>query len=240
MTKNQLASCFLTQIKDDSIEGIFESLKEVSMISKNGGGIGIDITDIRSKGDYIKGTNGYSTGLNKMLCVFNATMNYVDQGGNKRKGALMVTLAIWHRDIIDFLYIRHESIVPELRSADLHHCVSIPDLFMKRVLEDGVWTTFSSKDAEVFLGKKLNEMYSNEFESAYIACETNLQNTKTFKARELFFEINKLQCTTGEPFIFFIDNANKKFNQMNLGTATTTNLCTEIIERTNGISVCNL
>lgn len=240
MPKNQLSSCFLTRVKEDSIEGIYESLKQVALISKNGGGIGIDITDIRPKGDYIAGTDGQSTGITKMLRVYNETMMYVDQGGNKRKGALKVTLAIWHLDIIDFLYIRHDSRVAELRSADLHHCITIPDLFMNRVLEDGDWTVFSPKDAEILLGKKLNGMYGHKFEEAYISCEYKLKNKKIFKARELLFEIIKMQCITGEPFIFFIDHANNKTNQKNLGTATTTNLCTEIVEHTNGISVCNL
>jgi len=214
-------------------------LHDVAMISQNGGGIGVDITDVRPSGDYIKGSGGISSGVGMMLRVFNETMKYVDQGGNKRRGAMMVNMAIWHLDIRDFLRIRHHSRVAELRAANLHHCITIPDIFMRRVHANQDWTMFSPRDAEILLGKKLNGFYGDEFETEYVKCE-RLKNRKTIKARELLFEICRMQCETGEPFLFFIDGANKKSNQKNLGSITTPNLCTEIMERSNGVSVCNL
>ncbi|RIB26389.1 hypothetical protein C2G38_2267749 [Gigaspora rosea] len=239
MPKNPLASCFITCIKDDSIDGIFKTLHDVAMISKNDGGIGVDITDIRPSGDCIKVSGGISSGVGMMLRVFNETMKYVDQGGNKCRGAMMVNMAIWHLDISDFLRIRHHSRVAELRAANLHHCITIPDIFMRRVHANGDWTMFSPRDAEILLGKKLNGLYSDEFETGYLKCE-RLKNRKTIKARVLLFEICRMQCETGEPFLFFIDGANEKSNQKNLGSIMTLNLCTEIIERSNGMSVCNL
>ncbi|CAG8840268.1 8903_t:CDS:1, partial [Racocetra persica] len=142
MENNPLASCFIARVKGDSIEGIYESLKDIALISKNCGSIGIDITDIRANGDYIKGSSGYSSSICRMLRVYNETAKYVDQGGNKRKRAIMINLAIWHCNIEEFLRIRHESQVPELCTTDLNHCIAIPDIFMVRVLDDDYWTIF--------------------------------------------------------------------------------------------------
>ncbi|CAG8535222.1 25758_t:CDS:2 [Gigaspora rosea] len=179
-----LKECYrmMTEIKDDSIDGIFKTLHDVAMISKNDGGIGVDITDIRPSGDCIKVSGGISSGVGMMLRVFNETMKYVDQGGNKCRGAMMVNMAIWHLDISDFLRIRHHSRVAELRAANLHHCITIPDIFMRRVHANGDWTMFSPRDAEILLGKKLNGLYSDEFETGYLKCE-RLKNRKTIKAQ---------------------------------------------------------
>ncbi|CAG8845388.1 27028_t:CDS:1, partial [Racocetra persica] len=155
----------------DSIEGIYESLKDIALISKNCGGIGIDVSDIRANGDYIKGSSGYSSGVCRILRVYNETAKYVDQGGNKRKRVIMANLAIWHYDVEEFLRIRHESQVPELRTTDLNHCIAIPDIFMVRVLDDDYWTIFSPIDAKSLLGYELNGLYGQKFDDAYIRCE---------------------------------------------------------------------
>ncbi|CAG8826470.1 3801_t:CDS:1, partial [Racocetra persica] len=240
MENNPLASCFIARVKGDSIEGIYESLKDIALISKNCGGIGINVSDIRANSDYIKGSSGYSSGVCRMLHVYNETAKYVDQGGNKHKGAIIVNLAIWHRDVEEFLQIRYESQVPELCTIDLNHCIAIPDIFMVRVQDDDYWTIFSPIDAKISLGYDLNRLYGQKFNDAYICCEVELKRKKTIKAQKLFFDIIKMQYDTGEPFLFFIDNTNKKSNQSNIGPIIKPNLCTEIVEHTESISVCNL
>ncbi|CAG8788052.1 35745_t:CDS:1 [Racocetra persica] len=237
---NPLASCFIAKIKGDSIERIYESLKDIALISKNCGGIGIDVSDIRTNSDYIKGSSRYSSGVYRMLCVYNEMAKYVDQGDNKRKKVIMVNLAIWHRDVEEFLRIRYELQVPELRITDLNHYIAIPDIFMVRVRDDDYWTIFSLMDAKILLGYDLNRLYGQKFNNAYIRCEVELKRKKMIKARKLFFDIIKMQCNTGEPFLFFIDNTNKKSNQSNIGPIVTPKLCTEIVEHTESIFVCNL
>ncbi|CAG8819473.1 2499_t:CDS:2, partial [Racocetra persica] len=195
-------------------------LKDIALISKNCGGIGIDISDIRANGDYIKGSSGYSSGVCRMLRVYNETAKYIDQR--------------------EFLRIRHESQIPELRTTDLNHCIAIPDIFIVRVQDDDYWTTFLPMDAKILLGYDLNGLYGQKFNDAYIRCEVELKCKKTIKAWKLFFDIIKMQYDTGKPFLFFIDNTNKKSNQGNIGPIITPNLCTEIVEHTENISVCNL
>ncbi|CAG8830172.1 27230_t:CDS:2, partial [Racocetra persica] len=182
----------------------------------NCGGIGINVSDICANGNYIKGSSRYSSGVCRMLCDYNETVKYVDQGGNKCKG------------------------VPELRTTDLNPCIAIPDIFIVRVQDDDYWTIFSPMDAKISLGYDLNGLYSQKFNDAYIRYEVELKHKKTIKAQKLFFDIIKMQCNTSEPFLFFIDNTNKKSNQSNIEPIVTPNLCTEIVEHTESISVCNL
>ena len=235
--KPQLSSCFLLMMSDDSIPGIYKTLSDVAIISQNAGGIGLAIHNVRSTGSYIKGTNGTSNGIVPMLKVFNETARYVDQGGGKRKGSFAMYMEPWHADIEDFLDLRKNTGKEEIRARDLFLALWTPDLFMKRVEEDGQWSLFSPSDVQ-----GLWELYGDEFEEAYIKYEASGKARKVMKARELWSKIIDAQTETGTPYMMYKDAANKKSNQKNLGTIKSSNLCTEILEYTDKDeqAVCNL
>jgi len=233
----QLSSCFLLTMKDDSIEGIYDTLKQCAKISKNAGGIGVAIHCIRSTGSYIKGTNGTSNGIVPMLRVFNNTARYVDQGGGKRKGSFAMYLEPWHSDILSFLDLRKNHGNEEDRARDLFFGLWIPDLFMKRVESDSIWSLFCPNEC-----KGLYQIYGDEFDKLYIKYETEKKYKKQIKARDLWTAILQSQIETGTPYMLYKDSCNKKSNQKNLGTIKSSNLCTEIIEYTSPeeVAVCNL
>jgi len=233
----QLSSCFLLTMKDDSIEGIYDTLKQCAKISKNAGGIGVAIHCIRATGSYIKGTNGTSNGIVPMLRVFNNTARYVDQGGGKRKGSFAMYLEPWHADIFSFLDLRKNNGKEEDRARDLFFGLWIPDLFMKRVEANAHWSLFCPNET-----KGLYEMVGEEFEAAYIKFEKEKKFKKQIKARELWTAILQSQIETGTPYMVYKDACNLKSNQKNLGTIKSSNLCTEIIEYTSDeeVAVCNL
>jgi len=233
----QLSSCFLLTMKEDSIEGIYDTLKQCAQISKNAGGIGVAIHCIRGTGSYIKGTNGTSNGIVPMLRVFNNTARYVDQGGGKRKGSFAMYLEPWHSDIFKFLELRKNHGSEEERARDLFFGLWIPDLFMKRVEQNGVWSLFCPNEA-----KGLYEVYGDEFEAMYTKYEKDEKFKKQIKARELWSAILQSQVETGTPYMCYKDACNNKSNQKNLGTIKSSNLCTEIMEYTSPdeVAVCNL
>lgn len=233
----QMSSCFLIAMKDDSIEGIYDTLKECAMISKTAGGIGLHIHNIRSTGSYIAGTNGTSNGLIPMVRVFNNTARYVDQGGNKRPGAFALYLEPWHADIFDFIDIRKNHGKEEIRARDLFPALWIPDLFMKRVQENGEWTLFSPSEAP-----GLSDVYGDEFEALYERYVAEGRGRKTIKAQKLWYAILESQTETGTPFMLYKDACNIKSNQKNLGTIKSSNLCCEIVEYSapDETAVCNL
>lgn len=235
--KPQMSSCFLLTMKEDSIDGIYETLKQCALISQSAGGIGLSIHDIRAKGTLIKGTNGTSNGIVPMLRVFNDTARYVDQGGGKRKGAFAVYLEPWHADIMDFLELKKNHGKEELRARDLFYALWVNDLFMQRVERNEMWSLFCPHQAP-----GLADTYGEEFEKLYEKFEMEGRALKTVKARDLWMEIINSQIETGSPFMLFKDHANKKSNQKNLGTIKSSNLCTEIIQYTSDkeIAVCNL
>lgn len=235
--KAQMSSCFLLSMKEDSIDGIFETLKRCAVISQSAGGIGLNIHNIRATGSYIKGTNGVSNGIIPMLRVFNDTARYVDQGGGKRKGAFAIYLETWHADIFDFLDLRKNHGKEEMRARDLFPALWVSDLFMKRVEENGQWSLFCPHEA-----KGLEELYGAAFEAEYTKYEQEGKARKTLPARELWNAILEAQIETGTPYILYKDAANEKSNQKNLGTIKCSNLCTEIIEYTapDEVAVCNL
>lgn len=235
--KPQMSSCFLLTMKEDSIEGIYDTLKQCAKISQSAGGIGLAIHNIRAKGSYIKGTNGTSNGIVPMLRVFNDTARYVDQGGGKRKGSFAVYLEPWHDDIIDFLDLKKNTGAEELRARDLFLALWIPDLFMKRVEEDGEWSLFCPNEAP-----GLPDCYGEEFEALYTKYEEEGRYRRKMKARDLWARIIEAQIETGVPYMLYKDHANRKSNQKNLGTIRCSNLCTEIIEYTapDEVAVCNL
>ena len=235
--KPQLSSCFLLTMKEDSIDGIYDTLKQCAKISQSAGGIGLSIHNVRSTGSYIKGTNGVSNGIIPMLRNFDMTARYVDQGGGKRKGSFAIYIEPWHSDIFEFLQLKKNHGKEELRARDLFYAMWIPDLFMKRVESNEEWSLFSPDEA-----KDLHETYGEEFEKLYEKYEKEGKARKTVKAQELWFEILESQIETGNPYILYKDAANKKSNQKNLGTIKSSNLCTEIIEYTSPdeIAVCNL
>ncbi len=237
----QLSSCFLLDIDDDSIPGIYKTLSDCALISQSAGGIGINIHKIRAKGSYIKGTNGYSNGIIPMLKVFNETARYVDQGGGKRKGSIAVYLEPWHGDIFDFLELRKNQGKEELRARDLFLAMWIPDLFMKRVEADGNWSLFSP-DQVPGLIDAYDSPDKKAFTELYEKYEAEGKALKTIKARELWEKILDSQVETGTPYMLYKDACNYKSNQKNLGTIKSSNLCTEIIEYTdkNETAVCNL
>lgn len=237
----QLSSCFLLDIDDDSIPGIYKTLSDCALISQAAGGIGINIHKIRAKGSYIKGTNGYSNGIIPMLRVFNETARYVDQGGGKRKGSIAVYLEPWHADIFDFLDLRKNHGKEELRARDLFLALWIPDLFMRRVEEDGDWSLFSPDQAPGLIDT-YDEPNDWMFTELYEHYESEGKAIKTIKARELWEKILDSQVETGTPYMLYKDACNYKSNQKNLGVIKSSNLCTEIIEYTdkNEIAVCNL
>jgi ribonucleoside-diphosphate reductase alpha chain len=235
--KPQMSSCFLLQVKDDSIDGIYDTLKQCAKISQSAGGIGINIHNIRATGSYIKGTNGTSNGIIPMLKVYNETARYVDQGGGKRKGSIAVYLEPWHADIFDFLDIRKNHGKEEMRARDLFTALWIPDLFMKRVEAEGDWSLMCPNECP-----GLSDCHSEAFEKLYTQYESEGRFRRQIKARELWAAIIEAQIETGNPYMLFKDAANSKSNQQNLGTIKSSNLCTEIIEYTSKdeVAVCNL
>lgn len=235
--KPQLSSCFLLSMQDDSIDGIYDTLKQCAKISQSAGGIGLSIHNVRATGAYIKGTNGTSNGIIPMLRNFDMTARYVDQGGGKRKGSFAIYLEPWHADIFEFLNLKKNHGKEELRARDLFYALWIPDLFMKRVEENGSWSLFSPDEAS-----GLFDSYGEEFEKLYEKYESEGKARKVVKAQDLWFEILESQIETGTPYMLFKDHANRKSNQKNLGTIRSSNLCTEIIEYTSKdeVAVCNL
>jgi len=239
----QMSSCFLLTMQSDSIEGIFNTLKQCALISKSAGGIGVAISNIRAKGSYVRGTNGYSNGLVPMLRNFNETARYVEQGGGKRKGSFAMYLEPWHADVFDFLELRKNHGKEEQRARDLFYALWIPDLFMQRVKDNGSWTLFCPNQAyDVDSGKGLMDVWGEEFEQMYTRLEAEKKGHKTVKAQQLWFRILESQMETGTPYMLYKDAANRKSNQQNLGTIHNSNLCTEILEYTSAdeIAVCNL
>jgi ribonucleoside-diphosphate reductase alpha chain len=235
--KPQMSSCFLLTMKEDSISGIYDTLKNCAMISQSAGGIGLSIHDVRATGSYIKGTNGQSNGIVPMLRVFNDTARYVDQGGGKRKGSFAIYMEPWHADIFDFLDLKKNHGKEEQRARDLFYALWIPDLFMKRVESNDTWSLFDPHECP-----GLSDTHSEEFEKLYETYELEGKARKTIKAQDLWFAIMESQIETGTPYMLYKDHANSKSNQKNLGTIKSSNLCTEIIEYTapDEIAVCNL
>ena len=235
--KPQLSSCFLLTMKDDSIDGIYDTLKNCAKISQSAGGIGLSVHNVRAKGSYIKGTGGTSNGIVPMLRNFDMTARYVDQGGGKRKGSFAIYLEPWHADVFEFLDLKKNHGKEEMRARDLFYAMWIPDLFMKRVESNDTWSLFCPNEAP-----GLADCYGEEFERLYEKYEKEGKFRKQIKAQDLWFEILESQIETGTPYILYKDAANKKSNQKNLGTIKSSNLCTEIIEYTSDdeIAVCNL
>ena len=233
----QLSSCFLLTMASDSIEGIYDTLKQCALISKSAGGIGLNVHCIRAGGSYIAGTNGNSNGLVPMLRVFNNTARYVDQGGNKRPGAFAIYLEPWHADIFDFLDLRKNHGKEEQRARDLFYALWIPDLFMKRVKSDGNWSLMCPDECP-----GLHEVWGDEFEALYEKYEKEGRARKTIKAQKLWYHIIESQIETGTPYMLYKDACNRKSNQQNLGTIKCSNLCTEIVEYSapDEVAVCNL
>ena len=235
--KPQMSSCFLLTMKDDSIDGIYDTLKQTARISQSAGGIGLSVHNVRATGSYIAGTNGTSNGIVPMLQVFNDTARYVDQGGGKRKGSFAIYLEPWHADIFEFLDLKKNHGKEEMRARDLFYAMWIPDLFMKRVQEDSTWTLMCPNECP-----GMADVHSDVFEALYIKYETEGKGRKTIKARELWEKILESQIETGTPYMLYKDAANRKTNQSNLGTIKSSNLCTEIMEYTapDEVAVCNL
>ncbi|EFC41994.1 ribonucleotide reductase [Naegleria gruberi] len=233
----QMSSCFLVSMKDDSIHGIYDTLKTCALISKSAGGIGLSVHNIRASGSYIRGTNGTSNGLIPMLRVFNDTARYVDQGGGKRKGAFAIYLEPWHSDIFDFLDLRKNHGKEEIRARDLFLGLWVNDLFMQRVKDDAEWSLFCPNEAQ-----GLADVWGEEFNQLYTKYEREGKAKRTIKAQELWFAIIEAQIETGVPYMLYKDSCNRKSNQQNLGTIKSSNLCTEIIEFTapDEVAVCNL
>ncbi|MEY4646167.1 MAG: Ribonucleoside-diphosphate reductase [Bacteroidota bacterium] len=235
--KPQMSSCFLLTMQDDSIEGIYDTLKQTAKISQSAGGIGLSIHNIRATGSYIKGTNGTSNGIIPMLRVFNDTARYVDQGGGKRKGSFAIYLEPWHADVFDFLELKKNHGKEEMRARDLFYALWIPDLFMKRVESNEEWSLFCPHECP-----GLSDAYGEEFEALYHKYELEGKARATVKAQELWFKVLESQTETGTPYMLYKDHANNKSNQKNLGTIKSSNLCTEIMEYTSKdeVAVCNL
>jgi len=235
--KPQMSSCFLLTTKDDSIDGIYDTLKQTAMISQSAGGIGLSIHNIRATGSYIAGTNGTSNGIVPMLRVFNDTARYVDQGGGKRKGSFAIYLETWHADIFDFLDLKKNHGKEEMRARDLFYAMWISDLFMKRVKDDDKWTLMCPNECP-----GLQDCYGDEFDKLYLKYESENKGRKTIRARDLWDKILESQIETGTPYMLYKDAANRKSNQKNLGTIKSSNLCTEIMEYTSEdeVAVCNL
>lgn len=233
----QLSSCFLLQMKDDSIEGIYDTLKQCALISKSAGGIGVNIHCIRASGSYIAGTNGTSNGLVPMLRVYNNTARYVDQGGNKRPGAFAMYLEPWHADVFDFLDLKKNTGKEENRARDLFYALWIPDLFMRRVEQDQMWSLMCPHECP-----GLHEVYGEEFERLYTKYEGEKRYRRQVQAQQLWYAILESQIETGTPYMLYKDACNSKSNQKNLGTIKCSNLCTEVIEYTapDEVAVCNL
>ncbi|MFD3393196.1 ribonucleoside-diphosphate reductase subunit alpha [Aquirufa sp. OSTEICH-129V] len=235
--KPQMSSCFLLAMQDDSIEGIYDTLKQTAKISQSAGGIGLSIHNIRATGSYIKGTNGTSNGIIPMLRVFNDTARYVDQGGGKRKGSFAIYLEPWHADVFEFLELKKNHGKEEMRARDLFYALWIPDLFMKRVESNEEWSLFCPHECP-----GLSDVYGDEFEALYTKYELEGKARSVVKAQELWFKVLESQTETGTPYMLYKDHANNKSNQKNLGTIKSSNLCTEIMEYTSKdeVAVCNL
>tara|TARA_R110001632_G_scaffold140060_1_gene256001 strand:+ start:106611 stop:109034 length:2424 start_codon:yes stop_codon:yes gene_type:complete len=235
--KPQMSSCFLLQMQDDSIDGIYDTLKQTAKISQSAGGIGLSIHNVRATGSYIRGTNGTSNGIVPMLKVFNDTARYVDQGGGKRKGSFAMYIEPWHADIFEFLDLKKNHGKEEMRARDLFYAMWMPDLFMKRVQEDGNWTLMCPNECP-----HLFDTYGDEFEKLYEGYEKVGKGRKTIRARELWEKILESQIETGTPYMLYKDAVNRKSNHKNLGTIRSSNLCTEIMEYTanDEVAVCNL
>lgn len=235
--KPQMSSCFLLQMQEDSIDGIYDTLKQCAKISQSAGGIGLSMHNVRATGSYIKGTNGTSNGIVPMLRVFNDTARYVDQGGGKRKGSFAIYLEPWHADVYDFLDLKKNHGKEENRARDLFYAMWIPDLFMKRVEANAEWPLFCPNEAP-----GLGDCWGEEFEALFEKYEQEGKARKTVKAQDLWFQIMESQIETGTPYMLYKDAANRKSNQQNLGTIKSSNLCTEIIEYTapDEVAVCNL
>ncbi|CAG2531625.1 ribonucleoside-diphosphate reductase alpha chain [Maribacter dokdonensis] len=235
--KPQMSSCFLLAMKDDSIDGIYDTLKQTAKISQSAGGIGLSIHNIRATGSYIAGTNGTSNGIVPMLQVFNDTARYVDQGGGKRKGSFAIYLEPWHADIFEFLDLKKNHGKEEMRARDLFYAMWISDLFMRRVEANEDWTLMCPNECPDLFNR-----HSGEFEKLYLQYEAEGKGRKTVKARELWEKILESQIETGTPYMLYKDAANRKSNQKNLGTIRSSNLCTEIMEYTSPdeVAVCNL
>jgi len=233
----QMSSCFLLQIKDDSIDGIFDTLKSCAKLSQSAGGIGLSVHNVRATGSYIRGTGGTSNGIIPMLRVYNDTARYIDQGGGKRKGSFAIYLEPWHADIFNFLDLRKNTGKEEMRARDLFTALWIPDLFMKRVEENGDWSLFCPNEAP-----GLDNCWGEEFEALYTRYEEQGVARRVMKAQELWLQIMEAQIETGTPYMLYKDACNRKSNQQNLGTIKSSNLCTEIIEYTSPgeVAVCNL
>lgn len=235
--KPQMSSCFLLQMKEDSIDGIYDTLKQCAKISQTAGGIGLSIHNVRAKGSYIKGTGGISNGIVPMLRNFDMTARYVDQGGGKRKGSIAVYLEPWHAEIFEFLDLKKNHGKEEMRARDLFYALWIPDLFMNRVKDDREWSLFCPNECP-----GLDTTYGEQFNLLYAKYEREGKARRTIKAQELWFEIVNSQIETGTPYILYKDACNKKSNQQNLGTIKSSNLCTEIVQYTSPeeVAVCNL
>jgi ribonucleoside-diphosphate reductase alpha chain len=235
--KPQMSSCFLLAMKDDSIQGIYDTLTQCAKISQSAGGIGVSIHNVRAKGSYIKGTNGTSNGIVPMLKVYNDTARYVDQGGGKRKGSFAMYLEPWHADIFDFLDLKKNHGKEEQRARDLFYAMWVPDLFMKRVEEDSTWTLMCPNECP-----GLSDAYGENFDKLYTKYEREGKGRKTIRAQELWHQIVESQIETGTPYMLYKDACNEKSNQKNLGTIKSSNLCTEILEYTSPdeVAVCNL
>jgi len=235
--KPQMSSCFLLAMQDDSIDGIYDTLKQTAKISQSAGGIGLSIHNVRATGSYISGTNGTSNGIVPMLRVYNDTARYVDQGGGKRKGSFAIYIEPWHADIFDFLDLRKNHGKEEMRARDLFYAMWTPDLFMKRVEADAEWTLMCPNECP-----DLYKCHSDEFDALYTKYESEGKGRKTIRARELWEKILESQIETGTPYMLYKDAANRKSNQKNVGTIRSSNLCTEIMEYTSPdeVAVCNL
>ena len=233
----QMSSCFLLQMQDDSIDGIYDTLKQTAKISQSAGGIGLSIHNIRARGSYIRGTNGTSNGIVPMLQVYNDTARYVDQGGGKRKGSFAIYMEPWHADVFDFLDLKKNTGKEEMRARDLFYAMWIPDLFMKRVEADADWTLMCPNECP-----HLFDTHGEEFENLYTGYEKIGKGRKTIKARKLWEKIMEAQIETGNPYMLYKDSINRKTNHKNLGTIRSSNLCTEIMEYTakDEVAVCNL
>ncbi|XP_047001423.1 ribonucleoside-diphosphate reductase large subunit [Schistocerca americana] len=233
----QLSSCFLLCMKEDSIEGIYDTLKQCAMISKSAGGIGLSVHCIRAAGSYIAGTNGTSNGLVPMLRVYNNTSRYVDQGGNKRPGAFAIYLEPWHADVFEFLDLKKNTGKEEVRARDLFYALWIPDLFMRRVEANEEWSLMCPHNCP-----GLQDCWGEEFEKLYTKYEAEGRYVRKVRAQQLWYAIIESQVETGTPYMLYKDACNRKSNQQNLGTIKSSNLCTEIIEYTSPteIAVCNL
>ena len=233
----QCSSCYLIAMEDDSIKGIYSTLMDCAQISKWAGGIGLHIHNLRGRGSHIRGTNGNSNGIVPMLRVYNNTARYVDQGGGRRHGSFAIYLEPWHTDIESFLEMKKNHGDEEARARDLFYALWIPDIFMKRVKEDGEWTLMCPDHCP-----GLAECYGDDFDTLYKTYEKTQMGSKVIKARSLWFKILDSQIETGTPYMLYKDACNKKSNQKNLGTIKSSNLCTEIIEYSNEneTAVCNL